>query len=358
MLPTTEQATRFADNVINWYDKHGRKHLPWQQQKTPYKVWISEIMLQQTQVATVIPYFERFMARFPDIVSLANAEQDEVLNLWTGLGYYARARNLHKTAQIIATDYKGQFPEDIETVESLPGIGRSTAGAILSLSLKQHQPILDGNVKRVLARVYTVEGWYGQSAVLKKLWQLSERVTPAKHTDKFNQAMMDIGATLCTRSSPDCERCPLAAQCQALATDRTAELPHKKPKKTLPKKLEYWLVPEKNGAVELAKRPPTGLWGGLYGFTAFDDHEALQQHASQHYQVNGEFTRLDAIEHTFSHFHLTIIPVLCPVSQAGLMALSDGQERYWQTLSQPVEVGLAKPTVSLLAAINQPVTTE
>ncbi len=203
------QASQFSAQVLDWYDKYGRKTLPWQIDKTPYKVWLSEVMLQQTQVATVIPYFERFMARFPTVTDLANAPLDEVLHLWTGLGYYARARNLHKAAQQVATLHGGKFPETFEEVAALPGVGRSTAGAILSLSLGKHFPILDGNVKRVLARCYAVSGWPGKKEVENKLWSLSEQVTPAVGVERFNQAMMDLGAMICTRSKPKCSLCPL-----------------------------------------------------------------------------------------------------------------------------------------------------
>ena len=192
----------FSDAILAWYDKFGRKTLPWQQQKTPYKVWLSEIMLQQTQVATVIPYFERFIERFPTVADLAAADQDEVLHLWTGLGYYARARNLHKAAKHIVDHHGGEFPTDIEQVIALPGVGRSTAGAVLSLSLKQHHPILDGNVKRTLARCYAVEGWPGKKPVENKLWEIAEANTPAQGVERYNQAMMDMGAMICTRSKP------------------------------------------------------------------------------------------------------------------------------------------------------------
>lgn len=223
------QASQFSAQVLDWYDKYGRKTLPWQIDKTPYKVWLSEVMLQQTQVATVIPYFERFMARFPTVTDLANAPLDEVLHLWTGLGYYARARNLHKAAQQVATLHGGKFPETFEEVAALPGVGRSTAGAILSLSLGKHFPILDGNVKRVLARCYAVSGWPGKKEVENKLWSLSEQVTPAVGVERFNQAMMDLGAMICTRSKPKCSLCPLQNGCIAAANNSWALYPGKKP---------------------------------------------------------------------------------------------------------------------------------
>lgn len=221
------QASQFSAQVLDWYDKYGRKSLPWQIDKTPYKVWLSEVMLQQTQVATVIPYFERFMARFPTVTDLANAPLDEVLHLWTGLGYYARARNLHKAAQQVAALHGGKFPETFEEVAALPGVGRSTAGAILSLSLGKHFPILDGNVKRVLARCYAVSGWPGKKEVENKLWSLSEQVTPAVGVERFNQAMMDLGAMICTRSKPKCSLCPLQNGCIAAANNSWSLYPGK-----------------------------------------------------------------------------------------------------------------------------------
>lgn len=221
------QASQFSAQVLDWYDKYGRKTLPWQIDKTPYKVWLSEVMLQQTQVATVIPYFERFMVRFPTVTDLANAPLDEVLHLWTGLGYYARARNLHKAAQQVAALHGGKFPETFEEVAALPGVGRSTAGAILSLSLGKHFPILDGNVKRVLARCYAVSGWPGKKEVENKLWSLSEQVTPAVGVERFNQAMMDLGAMICTRSKPKCSLCPLQNGCIAAANNSWSLYPGK-----------------------------------------------------------------------------------------------------------------------------------
>lgn len=226
------EALQFSQAVLNWYHKYGRKALPWQQEKTPYHVWLSEVMLQQTQVATVIPYFERFIARFPDVTALAKAPLDEVLHLWTGLGYYARARNLHKAAQHIVDKHQGQFPDTFEHVCALPGVGRSTAGAILSLSLKQPFPILDGNVKRVLARCYAIEGWPGKKEVENKLWEISENVTPIEGVEYFNQAMMDLGAMVCTRSKPKCELCPLNKGCIAYAQNNWADYPGKNRKKS------------------------------------------------------------------------------------------------------------------------------
>jgi len=236
------QAQQFAQQVLEWYDRFGRKTLPWQLDKTAYQVWLSEVMLQQTQVATVIPYFQRFIARFPNVNALAAAPLDEVLHLWTGLGYYARARNLHKAAQMIAEQHGGEFPTTFDDIVALPGIGRSTAGAILSLAQGQHYPILDGNVKRVLARCCAVAGWPGKKEVENRLWNISETVTPAQGVGAFNQAMMDLGAMICTRSRPKCELCPLNTQCIAYANHSWADYPGKKPKQTIPEKSAWFVM--------------------------------------------------------------------------------------------------------------------
>lgn len=268
--------TDFAVRVLDWFDDHGRKHLPWQQNPMPYRVWVSEIMLQQTQVATVIPYYERFMQRFPDLETLADAPIDDVLAHWSGLGYYARCRNLHKLAQTVRTADGAELPTTLDELVALPGIGRSTAGAILSLALGQPEPILDGNVKRVLARCFSVAGWPGKSAVLDELWGLSERLTPVLRTGEFNQAMMDLGATLCTRSRPACERCPLADRCRGLASGDPAAFPGKKPKVVKPVKSTVMLLlrrvgrkesgarDSEGGEILMQRRPPSGIWGGLW----------------------------------------------------------------------------------------------
>ncbi len=310
-------ATQFSAQVLDWYDKYGRKTLPWQIAKTPYKVWLSEVMLQQTQVTTVIPYFERFMARFPTVVDLANAPLDEVLHLWTGLGYYARARNLHKAAQQVATLHGGEFPRTFDEVAALPGVGRSTAGAILSLSLGQHYPILDGNVKRVLARCYAVSGWPGKKEVEKRLWDISEEVTPAEGVERFNQAMMDLGAMVCTRSKPKCELCPLSNGCVAYANHSWAEYPGKKPKQTLPERTGYFLLMQHGDEVFLSQRPPVGLWGGLFCFPQFADEAELREWLAQRQIKADNLTQLTAFRHTFSHFHLDIVPMWLTVHSSG-----------------------------------------
>ncbi len=352
---SANSAATFSQQVIRWYHQQGRKHFPWQQDKTPYRVWISEIMLQQTQVATVIPYYQRFMASFPTIDDLANADEDTVLHHWTGLGYYARARNLHKAAKIMLADFDGQFPLDIEQVIALPGIGRSTAGAILSLSLKQHHPILDGNVKRVLARSYLVEGYNGLTKFDKALWHISEKLTPSTDTDYFNQAMMDLGATVCTRSKPSCGLCPVDQGCLAKAGDQQMNFPQKKPKKTIPIKKTIMVIPRikdnQQNQVLMEKRPPTGIWGGLWCF-----HEVNELTEIDNLLVTLSLKALSSqtlieFRHTFSHFHLDITPVIVDCQQATPTKINEPDQQKWYDLSQELSVGLAASTQKLITLL-------
>jgi len=339
----------FAPLVLDWYQRYGRKTLPWQLEKTPYKVWLSEVMLQQTQVATVIPYFERFMARFPTVNDLAVAPQDEVLHLWTGLGYYARARNLHKAAQTIAADHGGVFPTNFDAVNALPGIGRSTAGAVLSLSLGQHHPILDGNVKRVLSRCYAVDGWPGEKKVENRLWQIAEEVTPAKGVEQFNQAMMDLGAMVCTRSKPKCELCPLNTRCEAYAHNSWAKYPGKKPKKTLPERTAYMLMIQHDDGVWLEQRPPVGLWGGLFCFPQFPSEDELESGVKKYGVTLDQLQQQTAFRHTFSHFHLDIVPMW--LNLRSISGCMDEGAGLWYNLAQPQSVGLAAPVERLLSQL-------
>ncbi|KTS71175.1 A/G-specific adenine glycosylase [Pantoea stewartii] len=345
------QAPQFAQQVLDWYQRFGRKTLPWQLEKTPYKVWLSEVMLQQTQVATVIPYFERFMARFPTVSDLAAAPLDEVLHLWTGLGYYARARNLHKAAKQVVEVHGGEFPRNYDDVAALPGVGRSTAGAILSLSLGLHFPILDGNVKRVLARCYAVAGWLGRKDVEKRLWQISEDVTPAEGVSQFNQAMMDLGAMVCTRSRPKCEICPLSDGCEARATNSWANYPGKKPKQTLPERSGWFLMMQNGDNVWLEQRPPVGLWGGLFCFPQFTSEDDLNAWLSTR-GIHAKPQQLTAFRHTFSHFHLDIVPMWLSWPSAG--ALMDEAGGLWYNLTLPPSVGLAAPVERLLHELRHP----
>ncbi|WP_343818218.1 A/G-specific adenine glycosylase [Colwellia asteriadis] len=371
-----ESALKFGEQVVRWYHKQGRKHLPWQQNKTPYRVWISEIMLQQTQVATVIPYYHRFMESFPTINDLANAEEDVVLHHWTGLGYYARARNLHKAAKIIQQDYHGKFPENIEQVIALPGIGRSTAGAILSLSLNQHHPILDGNVKRVLARSYVVEGYNGLTKFDKALWQLSEQLTPAIETASFNQAMMDLGATVCTRSKPTCEVCPVESACLANASDQQANFPQKKPKKTIPEKSTIMIIPRLRQSLNdhltnkatskhstkystkvlMEKRPPAGIWGGLWCFYEVSSTRDIPKQLKQLSLKAISEQTLPTFRHTFSHFHLDITPIVIDcemLTTEQSVAIAEPNQQTWYDLHQPLDVGLAASTKKLLSLLTK-----
>ncbi|MCL6416097.1 A/G-specific adenine glycosylase [Aestuariirhabdus sp. Z084] len=341
----TQQA--FSDAVLAWFDLHGRKTLPWQQQISSYRVWISEIMLQQTQVATVIPYFERFMARFPTVEALAVAEQDEVLHLWTGLGYYARARNLHAAAKQICD--QGSFPEGVEALEQLPGIGRSTAGAIAAIAQGQRAPILDGNVKRVLCRFDAVEGWPGQTATSKTLWQLAEQYTPDARVGDYTQAMMDLGATLCTRSKPACERCPLQTDCIAQRTGQQAEFPHRKPSKTKPvRETRMLMLVNERGEVLLNKRPPSGIWGGLWSLPELPTEAEPQNHAAQHWQLTiNPAEAWDSFTHTFSHYHLQITPLKSLLAKPSAGVMEEGRW-LWYNMQRPQDLGLAAPVKMLL----------
>jgi A/G-specific adenine glycosylase len=339
----------FQQTIVQWYEWAGRKNLPWQKKPNAYRVWLSEIMLQQTQVSTVIPYFERFTTQFPDLASLAAANVDDVLALWSGLGYYARARNLHKTAQMIARDYQGEFPRDFETLISLPGIGRSTAGAILSLAMKQTAPILDGNVKRVLMRFYALEGWSGTSVVEKKLWTLSTALTPDKNCRQYNQAMMDIGATLCTRSQAKCTQCPLQSRCLAFAQQRVNELPQPKPRKSLPLRCcQLLVISNQNNEFFMEKRPTKGLWGGLWSLPQIPSDAVAEEICLQqwHFLVRHVET-LPVFRHSFSHFHLDIRPVILVLTRNETTIAENNQYR-WVKLAQLTQLGLAAPVSKIL----------
>lgn len=345
----SESLPSFADRLLDWYEREGRKHLPWQQDKTPYRVWISEIMLQQTQVSTVIPYYERFMAQFPDVASLAAAPLDAVLHLWTGLGYYARARNLHRAAQQICSQHGGHFPTEFASVADLPGIGRSTAGAILSLSLRQHHAILDGNVKRVLTRWQAVAGWPGEKRIEQQLWALANELTPQDGVDRYNQAIMDLGASLCSRSKPQCPACPMHADCQAYRQGQPTAYPHSKPKKTQPVRQLIQLLLVSGRQVWLEQRPPSGLWGGLYSLPEFTDRQALDQWLASHVPGEHTLTPLTPFRHTFSHYHLDIQPLLCRLAHPPADACMEQGQQLWYNLDQPASVGLSAACVKLLA---------
>lgn len=343
--------TDFSQKVLQWYHRYGRKTLPWQQVKSSYHVWLSEVMLQQTQVATVIPYFNRFIENFPTVTDLANAPLDNVLHLWTGLGYYARARNLHKAAIAIVEKHQGVFPTTFADVIALPGIGRSTAGAILSLSQQQHFPILDGNVKRVLARCYAVEGWPGKKDVENRLWDISTAVTPEQQVEFFNQAMMDLGAMVCTRSKPKCELCPLNTNCIAYSCHSWSDYPGKKPKQRIPEKTAYFLIMQNGNNIWLEQRPPSGIWGGLFAFPQFTTLEELEAELQNRAIEHGGLTQLTSFRHTFSHFHLDIVPIQTHIN--GSLACMEQPKGLWYNLQQPATVGLAAPVDALLKQLEK-----
>ncbi len=342
-----------SEDLLTWHKKYGRHDLPWQSPRTLYRVWLSEIMLQQTQVSTVVPYFERFITTFPDIKTLASASQDAVLHLWTGLGYYARARNLHKTARIIAADHSGEFPTDYQTVLDLPGIGRSTAGAILAQALGQRHAILDGNVKRVLTRLHGVEGWPGDKKVETILWQLAEKYTPDSQIADYTQAIMDLGATVCKRSRPLCDTCPFTDKCVAYQQQRTHEFPYRKAKKTLPVKRTQMLMLYQQHNCLLEQRPPTGIWGNLWSFPECAADADPADFIHQKFGIKLDMlNRLPTLRHTFSHFHLDIDPVLAQVSansDSSLGHIMENDRLVWYNTDAPDARGLPAPVVKLLA---------
>ena len=338
---------QFSSAVLEWYDRNGRHDLPWQQDINPYRVWVSEIMLQQTQVSTVLNYFDRFMAALPTVQALAEAPEDEVLHLWTGLGYYTRARNLQKTAKIVMAEHGGEFPHDVEKLVELPGIGLSTAGAIASISMGLRAPILDGNVKRVLARYTAQEGYPGEPKVAKALWATAERLTPQTRVNHYTQAMMDLGATLCTRSKPSCLLCPLEKSCEAHMLGLEIRYPVPKPRKAVPQRATLMpLLANREGAILLYRRPSSGLWGGLWSLPQLDDLSDLNHLADQHALHLGARRQLPALTHTFSHFQLAIDPWLVQVEQtAHHVAEADW---LWYNLATPPRLGLAAPVKKLL----------
>jgi len=340
------QVTNFSERLLAWFDLHGRRHLPWQRDPSPYRVWVSEVMLQQTQVATVIPYFERFMARFPTVGALAAAPADEVMHLWTGLGYYARARNLQACARVLVERHGGEFPWELEAVVALPGIGRSTAGAILALSRGVRQPILDGNVKRVLSRVFGVVGDPGAAAVSAALWALAEELTPTARVAAYTQAIMDLGATVCTRARPACTVCPMSAVCVAAREGRQAELPGRKVRRQRGAQQAVLLIAERGAggsrAVLLERRPASGIWGGLWSPPQFESEGAALAWCSRElgYVAQAE-GRLPPIDHAFTHFDLRLTPLRVWCAPAG--EVREAEDRLWYVLGAPPRVGLPQP---------------
>lgn len=342
-----------AEALLRWHGEFGRKDLPWQRDPSPYRVWVSEIMLQQTQVAAVIPYYRRFLESFPDIGSLANASLDEVLHEWSGLGYYARARNLHKAAGLIRDTYQGEFPASFEDIIKLPGIGRSTAGAILALACGQRQPILDGNVKRVLARYFAVDGWPGTAAVSKKLWALAEECTPHGDVAAYTQAIMDLGATVCTRGNARCSLCPLAGGCKALRSAAVADYPGRKRSRDKPRRQTRMLLALANGAVYLERRPATGIWGGLWSLPELAADKDVVDWCEQ--ELNTRPAGLDhwhILRHSFSHYDLDIQPIVVrlPVQSS---TVRDTGDKIWYEIGSPPPGGMAAPVNKLIQTLSE-----
>ncbi|MDH3448061.1 MAG: A/G-specific adenine glycosylase [Gammaproteobacteria bacterium] len=345
-------AASFADRVLGWYRRYGRHDLPWQRQDA-YRVWLAEIMLQQTQVSTVIPYYQNFIERFPGIGQLAEASIDEVLRHWQGLGYYARARNLHKAAQVIRDRHDGRFPESFAAVEALPGVGQSTAGAILSFAFGQRWPILDGNVKRVLARCFCVQGWYGRSDTMKQLWYLAESVTPELNAPDFNQAMMDIGSMLCVKSRPKCEACPLKSICASYRHHCQADYPQRKPVRAKPHKHTLMLLHRCGDQVLLWRRPPSGIWGGLWSLPEVDSARAIelwQQSFLQLTQAPQTFQQ-DVIRHQFTHYSLDISLAIIELENLP-QKISDTDNYAWVDIANLSQHGLPTPVRKLFDSLT------
>lgn len=345
-------ATDFASRLIRWQSRHGRDGLPWQAKggdPDPYPIWLSEIMLQQTRVETVIPYFRRFLARFPDIASLAAASEDEVLALWSGLGYYSRARNLHAAARLILLRHGGHFPREDTDIRSLPGIGRSTAAAIAAFAFNRRLAILDGNVKRVLARVFGVEGWPGDRAVEGRLWDLAESLLPEREIRAYTQGIMDLGATVCTRSNPRCMACPFDDMCVARGEGRQKELPGPRPKKALPEKSVAMLVLLHGGEVMLEKRPAAGIWGGLWSLPECPAGEdAVGAAGRLGFRVEASVA-LPGLVHGFTHFRLAIQPWRLDVGRP-LQAAAPG--RIWLSLADLEGAAMPAPVRRILAPLG------
>lgn len=336
-----------SERLMAWQRLHGRHGLPWQNTRDPYAIWVSEIMLQQTQVAAVIPYYQRFMARFPHIDSLAGADEDAVLQYWSGLGYYSRARNLHAASQAIITRHSGIFPQDFDAVLALPGIGRSTAAAICAFAFGQCRAILDGNVKRVFARCFGVVGWPGLPTVEKQLWEIAEELLPQAGIEAYTQGLMDLGATVCTRARPDCIDCPLSSQCVALRSDMIGELPTPKPRKPLPERETVMLLLRQDGQILLEKRPSVGIWGGLWSLPEVEHGTDVKQFAREHFGLDVELLpRLARLSHTFTHFRLHITPQ--PLKVVGQHPLLQKPGAVWLGLEDAIGAALPTPVRTLL----------
>jgi A/G-specific adenine glycosylase len=340
----------FARRVIDWQRRHGRSDLPWQNTRDPYAIWLSEIMLQQTQVATVVPYYLRFRARFPNIASLAGADEDEVLRLWSGLGYYSRARNLHRAAQAIVAQHAGAFPRQREDIERLPGIGRSTAAAIAGFAFGARGAILDGNVKRVLARHFAVDGYPGERAVEQHLWRLAESLLPATDIEPYIQGLMDLGATVCTTRAPQCARCPVRASCAALAQNRVGALPSPRPRRAVPHRRTAMLLLRRGNDILLQKRPGVGVWSGLWCFPEIGPDEDPARVAKRLYGCEvASVERLGLLRHGFTHFTLDIEPVVGRVGRVAPRAAQPGV--LWLPLGEAIGAAVPVPVRKLLRVL-------
>ncbi len=342
----------FAESLVAWQQRHGRHALPWQQTRDAYRIWLSEIMLQQTQVATVIPYYQRFLQRFPDVRALASAPVDEVMALWAGLGYYTRARNLHRCAQAVVERHEGRFPSDVEALADLPGIGRSTAAAISAFAYGTRAAILDGNVKRVFCRVFGIEGFPGQASVERELWLRASALLPERDIEAYTQGLMDLGATLCTRSRPRCGDCPMQVRCVTHATGRTADLPARKPKAAVPEKSTVMLVVIHDGEILLEQRPPSGIWGGLLSLPELErlgagiDPSAAAAALADFGEVMAS-EPLSPFMHAFTHYRLQVMPLKIVLSRRHLSAAQPGYR--WLPIDMLAEAALPAPVKKLLA---------
>lgn len=337
----------FATRLVAWQKTHGRHDLPWQNTRDPYWIWLSEIMLQQTQVAAVIPYYERFVQSFPTLESLASAPVERVMQLWSGLGYYSRARNLHRCAQVVMTDHRGAFPRDVDAIAALPGIGRSTAAAIAAFAFAVPSPILEGNAKRVLARHAGVEGYPGDARVASRLWDIAIERMPRRDVESYTQGMMDLGATLCTRSKPACMLCPVSADCAALATHRVDRIPSPRPRRELPQRAVTMLMLIRHDSVLVERRPPSGIWGGLWSLPELPLDADAMDYCEQRFGARVELgAQLPVIEHGFTHYRLTIRPQPCAVLSQRLNAEEPGL--LWLPLMDAKGAALPSPVRKLL----------
>ncbi len=341
----------FADRLITWQKVHGRHDLPWQNTTEPYAIWVSEIMLQQTQVTAVVGYYSKFMQRFPTIAALANATQEEVLQYWSGLGYYSRARNIHNAAVTIMDVHGGQFPQDFDTIQTLSGIGRSTAAAIASFAFNQVQTILDGNVKRVLARHFLVEGWPSAPKVEKELWALADTLLPEQQMVAYTQGLMDLGATLCTRTKPKCSGCPVNQTCAAYIQQRVHELPTPKPRKAIPEKHTTMLILLNGDEVMLEKRPPTGIWGGLWSFPEAETNDNIEAIAHSRFGISAQAGKpLGILSHAFTHFKLHIQPQPLQVLKLSAKVCEAGQ--VWLSIGDAIGAAIPTPVRKILQSLQ------